>query len=709
MQHGNDDGETFIGAAVPDKVTGAPTFYFSRRINGRNGEFMGAMLIGIGLDYFRGIYEAATIDSGWAFMLMRRDGTVLIRYPGPMHSGDRVPVGWPWYQKVAEGGGTYFSPGAFEPMPRWIAVEPLKDYPLVVNVAVPMAAALASWYRRAATIGSGAAIMLLCLGSLLKLLLNKVEELTRSQELLAKRSRELESANIKFDNAINNLNHGMCMFDAEKRSVVCNDIYATLYRLPPELLKPGTSHRAIISHRVLSGVLSGARDQKELQQHMSCLEGLPAGESSTRIERHADGRLIRIVREPTPQGGWVATHEDITERHHAEQKLDETKKFLDTIIKNIPLAVVVKDARTRRYVLVNRAFEKMIDTRASDLMGRTVFDVHRMEDAALIDKADRDAVAAEGSGVSFSEIEVKLLNGSSHIQATNRIVIRDGAGSARYIIAVIEDVTERRKFQQRIEFLAHHDVLTGLANRAALIAKIEEAANHVRRFGATFNVLLLDLDRFKQVNDTLGHFAGDALLIEVAARLKGLLRHADVLARLGGDEFAIVQSVDGEPRPAADMLAHRIIDALGKPFRLEDSEVSVGTSIGIAVAPEHALSSNDLLKMADLALYRAKAGGRNGHRFFDPEMSTVVLARHEMEIELRRAIEQDELCLHYQPIIDARTRKICEVEALIRWHHPTKGFIFPPLHPTCRGERADRANRRMGATPSLRGGRGLAA
>ena len=250
-------------------------------------------------------------------------------------------------------------------------------------------------------------------------------------------------------------------------------------------------------------------------------------------------------------------------------------------------------------------------------------------------------------------------------------------GDAKYLIAVIEDVTKRKKAEQRIAFLAHHDALTGLANRAALIQKAEEAAARWRRRGEAFSVLLLDLDRFKQVNDTLGHPAGDSLLIEVAMRLKALLRETDVLARLGGDEFAIIQAGEADQRGAARSLADRIIETLGKTFRIEGGEITISTSIGIALACEQEAVSEDPLKMADLALYRAKSTSRNGYCFFDPEMSEIATARQEIESDLRRAIQHNELELHYQPIIDSRSGRICSAEALVRWRHPTKGLIFP--------------------------------
>ncbi len=364
------------------------------------------------------------------------------------------------------------------------------------------------------------------------------------------------------------------------------------------------------------------------------------------------------------------------ERRHVEQQLDETRRFLDSIVENIPVAVVVKDAKTLKYILVNRAFETMLGLPRAELLGRTVFDIHESKGAEVIDAADRESIQ-DAAHATYREIEIEIRARGTHVQATRRIVIHDDEGEPKYLVAVIEDVTERKKTEQRVAFLAHHDALTGLANRAALTQKIDEAAARQRRRKETFSVLLLDLDRFKQVNDTLGHPAGDALLTEVAVRLKTLLRETDVLARLGGDEFAVIQSGEADQRVAAGILADRIIEALGESFDINGNDINIGTSIGIALAPEHDTGADNLLKMADLALYRAKSAGRNGYRFFDPEMSELASARHEIENDLRRAIAQNELELHYQPIIDSKSQKICSVEALVRWRHPTKGLIFP--------------------------------
>ncbi len=447
-----------------------------------------------------------------------------------------------------------------------------------------------------------------------------------------------------------------------------------MYGLAADQIKPGTTLRSILEARVRAGKWPGGSPQYIETR----LEEVKRREPYYVENVLLDGRIYAINHQPMSDGGWVATHIDITEQRRAEQELDETRKFLVSIIENIPVSVVVKDAKTRKYLLVNRAFETMLGIPRSAMLDRTSFDIHRPQDAMAIDDADTESLQ-DSDHINYKEIEVNTPMRGPRMQSTRRLVIKNGLGEPKCIIAVIEDVTERKKAEQRIAFLAHHDALTGLANRAALIQKIEEAAARQRRLGEPFTVLLLDLDRFKQVNDTLGHPAGDALLIEVATRLKSLLRETDVLARLGGDEFAVIQAGESNQREAAKSLAERIIEVVRQPFAIDGGNISVGTSIGIALPFDHETTSDDLLKMADLALYRAKSAGRNGYCFFDPEMSEIASARQEIESDLRRAVQRNEFELHYQPIVDSKTRRICSAEALVRWRHPIKGLIYPDL------------------------------
>ena len=687
----NPNATSFISSPIQAYDTGTWVVIVGHPISGNDGTFRGVVFAAIRLEYFTDLFRSTSLGEGYAVTLMRRDGTLLARYPTAGTIGMKAPVAS--IARLANSRSAFshaISP--VDHVSRIAAAYRLKDYPLAVIATQSEATAFAGWRTTAIAMGGLALILTtaVIVGTcLLARSWRQQERLNaaRSELIEADRSRILTEAELKrqrdiseqsarFTAAVENMSQGLCMFDSGNRLVVCNRLYAQMYMLPEQLIQPGTPYDQIVSRCVRMGILTGESGEPVVPQLHLMLPGSPSDQGRTTINWQAGGRLIRVVHEPMERGGWVATHEDITNQRRSELELSETKQFLQSIIQNIPLAVVVKDAKTGKFLLTNHAFAAMIDVPQEKLVGKTVFDIYACHYALLIAKVDR-ATLAGGGGVSYEEYEVETPGRGVLIQATNRIVIRDPQGDPKSLITVIDDVTERRRSEQRIAFMAHYDALTGLANRATVTQKIEEAAARQRRWATPFTVLLLDLDRFKQVNDTLGHSAGDALLREVATRLKESLRETDTLARLGGDEFAIVQSGEDDQRPAATKLAQRIIQIIAEPFSIEGHEFSIGTSIGIALAPKQGTDSEALLKMADMALYRAKFEGRNGYRFFDPEMGAAAGERLALESDLRRALAQNEFELVYQPIVDAKTLKISAAEALLRWRHPVKGIVYP--------------------------------
>jgi diguanylate cyclase (GGDEF)-like protein len=232
-----------------------------------------------------------------------------------------------------------------------------------------------------------------------------------------------------------------------------------------------------------------------------------------------------------------------------------------------------------------------------------------------------------------------------------------------------------KQSQAKLDFLAMHDMLTGLPNRVQFHLHLERELARASR-GQPIAILFLDLDRFKTVNDTLGHQRGDELLAAVAGRLKASIRKSDLVARLGGDEFAIVQT--GVEQPAnATALARRLIDAVAAPYELEGRQVVVGASIGIALAPGDGLTRDDLLRSADLAMYRAKTHGRGVFCFFEPAMNAEMQELHRLELDLRRAVADGQLRVFYQPLVEVASGRVAGCEALVRWQHPTRGLVLP--------------------------------
>jgi diguanylate cyclase (GGDEF)-like protein/PAS domain S-box-containing protein len=392
----------------------------------------------------------------------------------------------------------------------------------------------------------------------------------------------------------------------------------------------------------------------------------------------ADGRAWRIVGQPMANGGWIATFEDITEQRRIEQERDRDREFLNDIINTVPMPIMVKSAHDGRYILINQAGVDYVGIAREQIVGRTTHEVWPHDTAEAIVAQDADLLRSDGH-LAFEEHAIDTPGKGLRIVTSKRLVMRDGKAGPQCLLTVIEDITERKRSEAQIVHMAHHDLLTGLPNRALFMQKMEEAAARLRRWEEPFTVFFLDLDRFKIVNDSLGHPAGDALLKETGARLRSSLRETDVLARLGGDEFAIIQAGETDQPQAAALLADRVIEIVTTPYVIEGNEVRVGTSIGIALAPADGSEPAELIKKADLALYRTKAQGRNAYRFFDVQMTHEVDARHRLENDLRGAILRNELELFYQPIVDINTGKLFGAEALARWRHPERGLVPPDL------------------------------
>jgi diguanylate cyclase (GGDEF)-like protein/PAS domain S-box-containing protein len=275
-----------------------------------------------------------------------------------------------------------------------------------------------------------------------------------------------------------------------------------------------------------------------------------------------------------------------------------------------------------------------------------------------------------------------LRHGESHIvyerQMVNdsHILVNEYRTQDNRTVVLYTDISELKRRERKIHHLAHHDALTGLANRVLFREKLESAIIATAGSEAMTAVLCLDLDRFKSVNDTLGHHVGDLLLQEVSRRIQSCLRGNDVASRLGGDEFAVIMP-DVRSQDAPTSLAWRLLDVLAQPYTINDQTIVSGTSIGIALSSDESVNSDDILKNADLALYRAKSDGRGTFRFFEAEMDAKAQARRLLEIELRAAIKLGQLDVHYQPLVDVYTAQLIGVEALVRWDHKTQGSIHP--------------------------------
>jgi diguanylate cyclase (GGDEF)-like protein len=356
----------------------------------------------------------------------------------------------------------------------------------------------------------------------------------------------------------------------------------------------------------------------------------------------------------------------------ADRRLARKNFQLDAALHNMGQGLAMFDA-TEKLVICNSRFIEMYRLSPQRVKPGISFDaVLALRHAAGTLPGDpdaflRDYIKRVAGGLPTSRT-VELPDGRMIAMQTQPMA---GGGW----VATHEDITQKRKSEARIQYLARHDALTDLPNRHHFQEQLNASLKRGRE-AAHLAVLFLDLDRFKHVNDTLGHPCGDALLKAVAARLRACVREADCVGRLGGDEFAVVQMDGGEPQAPA-MLAQRLITALSAPYDVDGHQVVIGTSVGIALAPADADSADELLKKADLALYRAKTDGRGTYRFFEASMDARMRARRELELSLRAALVRAEFSVHYQPIIDIQTKEVRGFEALLRWRHPTRGLVAP--------------------------------
>lgn len=370
---------------------------------------------------------------------------------------------------------------------------------------------------------------------------------------------------------------------------------------------------------------------------------------------------------------------DVTERMRSE----EAQKLAAQVFDACNEGIVITDANND-IVSVNRAYAEITGYQASEVIGKNP----RLLSSGRQDRAFYEAMwAAIGSAGRWEgEMWNRRKNGEVYPQWLSISTVKDERGKICNHIGIFSDITVRKAAVERIQFLAHYDALTRLPNRFLLSEHLRQALVHHQRHRTELALLFLDLDRFKVINDTLGHSVGDELLKAVAQRLQRCVREGDTVGRLGGDEFVVVLPEIAEADDAT-LVARKIIEAVGHPYALGSQQVSTSMSIGIAIFPDDGTDVATLMQHADVAMYHAKAQGRNNYQFYTEAMNIHACEVLAMEHALRRALEQGELLIHYQPQMDVRTGAIVGVEALVRWQHPEKGLLpaaeFVPVAEAC--------------------------
>jgi diguanylate cyclase (GGDEF)-like protein/PAS domain S-box-containing protein len=398
------------------------------------------------------------------------------------------------------------------------------------------------------------------------------------------------------------------------------------------------------------------------------------------VERGPEKRVLSSTRviarnEKSQPEFLIALFDDITERKSLSFELENTKKFLELVVDNIPVSLIVENVSDGRYLLANRSAEAILNRRREDATGLTAADIFNPKEAKLI--IARDEAAIKKRGLLTEEHPISTKDGL-RLFLTRRMTVLDDAGEPQYLIKTHEDVTDRRQTESRMAHMAYHDGLTDLPNRAAFLQALAQMIEACEGTDEEFAVLSLDLDGLKEVNDVFGHATGDKLLIEVARRIQSTAG-GGVVARLSGDEFGLI--IDGKQPVAGMLLAEQLAEVLANEFQIDGKSVRTGVTTGISVFPHNGADAASLLANAGAALFRAKAKSRGSISIYEPEMDQQIRDRRVLHQDLSLAIKNGELSLHYQP--QARSRhtvassEIIGFEALARWLHPVRGFVPP--------------------------------
>jgi diguanylate cyclase (GGDEF)-like protein/PAS domain S-box-containing protein len=366
------------------------------------------------------------------------------------------------------------------------------------------------------------------------------------------------------------------------------------------------------------------------------------------------------------------TH-DVSERKAAERAVADQLSFIEKLVETIPNPIFYKDEKGR-YLGCNASFEEHTGEKRNDLIGRTADDVLPGELADATNEADMALLRQRG--VQISETVAPYADGSRRDVIIYKATFDKADGSLGGLVGVILDISERKRMEEAIWREANFDALTGLPNRRSLYDRLREELKRARRNGRKLALLFIDLDRFKDVNDTLGHNAGDQLLILASQRIRTSLRESDIVFRQGGDEFVVLLP-DQTDCETAGLVAQKIIDELSLPFNLDGQEAFVTASIGIAYYPDDGSEMETLVVCADQAMYTAKAQGRKCFCHFTSSMQIKAVQRLEIANDLRQAALKDQFELYYQPIVDMRNGSVTKAEAQLRWNHPRRGLIDP--------------------------------
>ena len=481
------------------------------------------------------------------------------------------------------------------------------------------------------------------------------------------------------DAALENIPYGFCVWNSDFRLALWNRHYCDIYNFNPARLHRGMTLEEIVRYSAEQGNHPDETPEAFLDSYRRELLANRGGMRAKSREVLAGGRIIETAHAFSPGLGWVITHEDVTDDiaraeilYRRKAELERQNLRLDAAVNNISQGLSMFDAEGR-LVICNTAYQRIYDLPKQYLKPGAL---HKDILAYLFEHGmssvrDRESYLRWRRDANERREFTKSVNqlGGRSILLQHH-PMKDGGW-----VTTHEDITEQLEREARITHLVRHDPLTDLPNRMHFLGEVASAEALIAR-GETVAVLFIDLDHFKAINDTLGHAMGDAVLKQVAARLRSATRDTDLLARLGADQFAILLRPVADPDEPA-RIAERIVGAVAGPFRLDGQQVNIGASIGIAMAPGDGSTADALLKNADLACFRAKSDGRSTYHFFEPGMDAVLQRRRRIEAGLRTALERDEFRVVFQPLVGLKENRVTCFEALLRWEQD--GALVSPV------------------------------
>ena len=664
--HRSHSGRLYVGKPIVNRNSGEWFIVASRRLDDGEGRFAGTIGVALEPAAFRAIFDDIDVGRDGTIGLMHEDGELIASVPdAPSWLG--MPTGGNLTLKglaANRGARTSRNVSAVDGVARIYSARQVADAPLMVEVGLSEDDVLAGW-REEKRVTIAILIGFTLATAVLTWLL--MQELRRRNEL----ARSVARSEQMLRQVLDALPVGVWVADRDGRLVLGN---AASKRIWGDSRAKGVQHFADLrgwrgdtgeplesADWGMARALAGGESPRNEVVDIECFDG------SRKTILHSAAPIVSAEGEIV---GGVAVNEDITEQRALADTLRESEARYQALFEHSIDAVFLM--RPDGSILSANA-------EACRLLGYTEDELRELGRAGLTEPDDPRVAALleehRREGAARGELKMRRKDGGWVPVEASSTTFSDRSGELCASL-IIRDITDRKRAEEHIEYLAYHDELTGIPNRAHFQRAFEHTIATSQRQGLKSALMVVDLDRFKNINDIIGHEAGDQLLKQVAGRLRTCLRDSDVLARLGGDEFVILMQ-DASSIDAVSAVANKILEATSRPLIIDEQEFLITASIGISTCPHDGTDLQTLLRNGDVAMYRAKESGKNGFRYFSPDMDAHGRERLSIESAMRRALERSEFTLHFQPKMRVATRKVAGMEALVRWHNPEKGVMHP--------------------------------